>query len=210
MKILNCSIIRKGLHDSESIAITFDDGPHPKYTPMILNILEKKGGSGTFFATGNNISKNRKLTREIAEKGYLLGNHTYSHLNALFTSRGKLHDEILRTKELIEDITGKPNHYFRPPYGVITPSLLSICRRLEMSVVLWNLNTKDFRREPHERIIKRVSMGIKAGAIILFHECHFRDDARDYSESIKAVKIVLDEIILKNLKPVTVDEMLEN
>jgi peptidoglycan/xylan/chitin deacetylase (PgdA/CDA1 family) len=209
MKILNCKIIRKETGASEKIAFTFDDGPHQEYTPMLLDILEEKEGRGTFFFTGQNISNNRNLAKEVVKRGHLIGNHTFSHLNALFSGKKKLRDEILRTKELIEDITGKPNQYLRPPYGIITPALISICKELNLSIVLWSINSFDFRRKSADRIINRVCKKIRSGSIILFHECHFRNKNLDYSNTVTALKTVLDNVILKGLKSVTVGELVE-
>ncbi|MCP4631931.1 MAG: polysaccharide deacetylase family protein, partial [candidate division Zixibacteria bacterium] len=135
MKILGCKIYRRGNKNSGKVAFTFDDGPHTKFTPLIMDTLEKHNSLGTFFSTGVNLEKNRSLAEEMAKRGHLLGNHTYSHPHALYTGRGKLRDEILRSKNLIEEITGSKNRIFRPPFGFLTPSLLSICRNLELSII---------------------------------------------------------------------------
>lgn len=211
MEVLGCKIIRKGLSNNNNIAITFDDGPHPKYTPMILDLLEKKGVPGTFFNSGFNISHNKELTKEVVERGHLLGNHSFNHRNALFTRRKKLKDEVLRTKELIEDITGKTNRYFRPPYGIISLSLIDICKNLNLSLVLWNLNTRDYQRKSYKKIIERIlKKEIKPGSILLFHECNFKNDTLDYANTVKALEIILDITISKGLKLVTIQDMIED
>ena len=211
MNIFGCRIITKGPSNNNNIAITFDDGPHPKYTPAILDLLERKGVPGTFFNSGFNISRNKDLTKEVADRGHLLGNHSFSHGNALFTSRKILKDDILRTKELIEDITGKTNHYFRPPYGIISLSLIDICKNMNLSLVLWNLNTRDYQRKSYKKIVERILIKkTMPGSILLFHECNFKNDSLDYSNTVKALEIILDITISKGLKLVTVHEMIEN
>lgn len=211
MEILGCKIIKKGLGNGNNIAITFDDGPHPKYTPIILEILEKKGVRGTFFNSGFNITRNKELTREVAERGHLIGNHFFNHRNALFTGRETLNYEVMHTKETIEDITGRPCNYLRPPYGIISPSLLSICKMSDISVVLWNVNTFDYRRKSYAQIIERVlKKGMRPGSILLFHECNYKDDSLDFSNTIKALQIILDIMFSKSIKPVTVQELLED
>lgn len=211
MKLLGCRIIRKGLGNRNNIAITFDDGPHPKYTPMILDMLDKKGVRGTFFNSGFNISRNKELTREIAERGHQVGNHFFNHRNALLLNREILNYEVMYTKEMIEDITGNSCNFLRPPYGIISPSLLSICKMSDISIVLWNLNTLDYRRKSYAQIIERViKKGIKTGSIILFHECNYKDDSLDFSNTIKALHIILDIMFSKNIKPVTVQELIED
>ena len=207
MRFLGCDIIRKGPGNSGQIAFTFDDGPHPKNTLNIVEILEEYEGQGTFFMTGENISNYRSIAKEISDRGHLLGNHTFSHPHALFTGRGKLEDEIKRSKDILEEITGEANRYFRPPYGFITLPLLNICRKLELSIVLWNSNSKDYRRKPAEQVVKRIENKIMPGSIMLFHECNFRDKSIDYSNSINALKSTLETAILKGLKPVTIESM---
>ena len=208
MRILGCRIIRKGKKSSDKIALTFDDGPHPKFTPRILDVLAEFNAKATFFITGRNISANKGIAEEIIKRGHILGNHTYNHPRAYFIGRGKLFDEISRTKDLIEDISVKPNRYFRPPYGIITPSMLSVCARLELSIVLWDSNSKDYRREKADTILDRIYKGLKPGSIILFHDRNFADESLDYTNTISALKSFLEKIILKGLKPVTIEEML--
>ena len=209
MKIFNCEIIRKGPGNSNTIAVTFDDGPHEKYTPVLLDILDEKEGRATFFFAGQNIAQYKDLAKEVVKRGHLIANHTFSHRRALFIGREKLKDEIIKTKELIEDLTGKPNRYFRPPFGIITPSLLGICRTLDLSVLLWNVNTFDFLRKPADRIINRIKNKVHPGSIVLFHECHFNKKSLDYSNTAIALKTVLDKGIFGGLKLVTVEELLE-
>ncbi|PJA26574.1 MAG: hypothetical protein CO189_10110 [candidate division Zixibacteria bacterium CG_4_9_14_3_um_filter_46_8] len=205
MKILGCQIIRAFSPNTNQVALTFDDGPHPKMTPKILEILDYTKSRATFFVTGENLIANRELAKLIHSRGHLLGNHTFSHPNALLAGRGKLQDEIYRSKSLIEDITGKTNRIFRPPYGIITPTLLSICRNLELSIILWNSNSKDYRMEKPEVIVKRIEGKIRAGSIVLFHECHFKKISIDYNGTLSALKSVVEILIMKKLQPVILD-----
>jgi len=209
MNIFNCKILFNGPRNSNKIAITFDDGPHRKFTSMILDLLAEKQTHATFFATGKSIVNNKELAEEIASRGHLLGNHTYNHVSALSTNRERLRDEIVRTRDVIEDISGKPNHYLRPPYGHISPALLSICRETELSLVLWSLNSKDHHGKPAPWIVNRIKKRIKSGAVLLFHEGHFSDRTRDYSPTITALAEVLEDIMLKGLTPVTIAEFFE-
>lgn len=209
MQLFNCKIVRKNLTLKDEVAFTFDDGPHPKNSIQIMNVLESAKGKGTFFVTGSNITGNRAVAKEMVDRGHLLGNHTFQHGKALFQRKATLYDEIVRTKALIEDITGKQNRFFRPPHGIITPALLFVCRKLELTIVLWNANSMDFRRESYEKIAKRIDHKVKRGAIVLFHEGHFKDTALDYSNSIEALKCVIKTAVSKNLKLVTLEEMIE-
>lgn len=209
MKILNCDIVRKGPKNSKGLAITFDDGPHERYTPVLLDILEEKKGRATFFFTGQNIIDNRSLAEKVVKRGHLIANHTFSHQRALYLNNKMLRNEILRTKELIEDISGKQNRLFRPPYGIITPSLLKICSTLDLSIILWSVNSFDFRRKPADRIINRLSNKLHQGSIVLFHECHYKRGALDYSNTAVALKTLLDKGILGDLKIITIEELVK-
>ena len=210
MKVLNCRIDISGSNSDSDFAITFDDGPHPEFTPKILEVLESHKVKATFFLSGRNIESNRSTAEDLAGKGHLIGNHTYSHLSAFRIGKVRLLEEIVRTRELIESITGEPNKYLRPPYGHITPAMLSICRNLDMTIVLWSFNSWDFRGISAEKIISRAEKKISPGTILLFHECHFRDGSRDYSATIKAVDSILEYTLKRGLKPVTVAQLLDD
>ena len=210
MKLLNCRIDIRGSRSDSDFAITFDDGPHLEFTPKILEVLESHQVKATFFMSGRNIESNRSIAEDLASQGHLIGNHTYSHLSALRIGKSSLLEEVVRTKELIENITGEPNRFLRPPYGHITPALFSICRNLDLSIVLWSFNSWDFRGVSAERIIRRAERKISPGTILLFHECHFRDGSRDYSATIKAVDSILEYTLKRGLKPVTVAELLDD
>ena len=210
MKLLNCRINIRGSRSDSDFAITFDDGPHPEFTPKILEVLASHQVKATFFVSGRNIESNRSTAEDLASQGHLIGNHTYSHLSALRIGKSRLLEEVVRTKELIENITGGPNRFLRPPYGHITPAMLSICRNLDLSIVLWNFNSWDFRGVSSEKIAGRAERKISPGTILLFHECHFRDGSRDYSATIKAIDSILEYTLKRGLKPVTVAELLDD
>lgn len=210
MNLLNCRIDIRGSRSDGAFAITFDDGPHPEFTPKILEVLKSHQVKATFFVSGRNIERNRSTAEDLVSQGHLIGNHTYSHLSALRTGKSRLLDEVVRTKELIESITGEPNRFLRPPYGHITPALLSICRNLDLSIVLWSFNSRDFRGVSAENIAGRAERKISPGTILLFHECHFRDGSRNYPATIKAVDSILEYTLKRGLNPVTVAKLLDD
>jgi peptidoglycan/xylan/chitin deacetylase (PgdA/CDA1 family) len=192
----------------DSIAITFDDGPHTRNTQKILGLLQDYHAKATFFTTGANLRARRSLAEEMVRDGHTVANHTYHHCNALCTGYKTLYDEIVRTRDLIEDITGKKNFFFRPPYGMVTPSLLSLCHALSLSIVLWNANTADYRRHSPEIMVKRVEKKIKPGTILLFHEGHYSNQQLDYSNTILALDKILQKIAQKKMSTVSLDEVL--
>ncbi len=207
MVLFNCRIDISGSRSGSDFAITFDDGPHAEYTPKILEVLERYQAKATFFVSGRNIESNRSTAEELESQGHLIGNHTYSHMSALRMRKSRLLGEVVRTKELIENITGEPNHFMRPPYGHITPALLSICRDLDLSIVLWSFNSWDFRGISAERIVNRVNRKISPGSILLFHDCHFKDVTRDHTATVNAIDSILEDVLSRGMKPVTVAEL---
>jgi len=206
MNIFNYTIIRKIKTDTDNIALTFDDGPHSEYTPQILDIFQKHKSNATFFCTGRNIKKYPSLLKRMSNNGHCIGNHTFNHPNALFLIKRKLKNEITDTKHLIEDITGKKNIYFRPPFGIITLPLLSICRELGLKIVLWNINSFDYREKKLNIITQRLKKKIVPGSILLFHDCSFKNQLSDYSLTVKSVNVILAYIIEKKLNPVTLED----
>lgn len=190
-----------------TIAITFDDGPHPLQTPVILDVLARHNTKATFFMTGANIRRNKDLLRTVTSGGHEIANHTNNHPNGFFANRSMIFDEIATTKKLIEDTTGIPNIFFRPPYGIFTPAMLSTCKALDLSIILWSINSFDYKCRGESQIASRVIDRVKSGDICLFHDCHFRDITRIYSQTVNAMKTILPYTVSKGLKGVTVGEL---
>ncbi len=206
MNVLKNKILWKGPKSAESVAITFDDGPHSSNTPLLLEILAEKSAKATFFYTGKNICKHKNLAQQAHNQGHLLANHTFSHQRAIFVRKKDLYTEIRKTKELIEDITGEPNRYFRPPFGIITPALLSVCKELSLTVTLWSINSYDFLRPSSERITARIDKKICPGSIVLFHECHFKDSYKKYANTALALETLLTNLNAQKIPALTVKE----
>jgi peptidoglycan/xylan/chitin deacetylase (PgdA/CDA1 family) len=202
------AIIVSGPATRPQIALTFDDGPHPLYTPEILQILKKFDMFATFFMTGANISAHRDIVKRLAGEGHEIGNHTFAHPRSVFCGKRTLTQEIESTTALIEKITGHKPTVFRPPYGLVTPATLAICRRFNLSTILWSTNTRDYAGYAAQRIADRAINGLHPGAILLFHERHFRDSSRSYAATIQALEILAPVIVNRAIKAVTVSQLL--
>jgi peptidoglycan-N-acetylglucosamine deacetylase len=126
------------------LALTFDDGPNPAWTPRLLDILAGHDVHATFFVVGRFAQAEPGLVRRIAAAGHLIGNHSWSHPNLALTSATKVRDELLRTKDTLQQITGQSVRYFRPPFGARRPAVFRIARLLGMAPVLWNAMTSDW------------------------------------------------------------------
>lgn len=201
----------KGPAGCRVIAVTFDDGPHPVHTPRLLEILDAWSAKATFFMTGSNAAQHRELVREVAGRGHEIGCHSYGHsrMRTLFALPGKQLREIRETNTIIESITGKPITLYRPPYGLVSPMLLPVCRKLNLKTVLWNVNSYDFRREHYSIIVTRVVKRLTDGAILLFHDRHHSDATLDYSSTASALEGLLAKCSYAKFESVTVSRLLE-
>ena len=168
------------------VSLTFDDGPDEIHTPVILDILEKHKVKATFFVIGNKAEKQLELLRQIASKGHELGNHSYSH--AFFFDlfgRKKMEQDLQKANEVIKKVTGKRPGLFRPPYGVTTPVLAKVVKKLGYKTIGWSVRSLDTVLKDKEKLTERVIERLHPGAILLLH-----DDRRITGE-------VLEDIILK-------------
>ncbi len=138
------------------LALTFDDGPNPTWTPRLLETLASYDVRATFFMVGHYAEAEPALVRRMAEAGHEIGNHTWSHPNLAMTAPERVRDELARTRETLEQITGKAVRYFRPPFGARRPDVLRTARRLGMAPVLWNAMTSDWEDPSADRIAERL------------------------------------------------------
>ena len=202
------NICFKGKKASQKIALTFDDGPHPLYTPKLLEILDLWKAKATFFMTGINARKNRSIVTDVLKLGHEIGNHSFSHKRALFSSPGAIHEEISSAKKILEDISGSHVYHYRPPYGIISPFTLFACRSLCQKIILWSVNSYDYRKSDYSVINDRLSKKVKSGSIVLFHDGHFANISSDYSNTSKVVENILRKIRSEKLEAVTVSDLL--
>jgi peptidoglycan/xylan/chitin deacetylase (PgdA/CDA1 family) len=154
----------------ESIHLTFDDGPHPITTPLILQELKGCHIKATFFLLGQNAQKYPDLVRQIHNEGHQIGNHSFTHANLIFKNRTFLQDEIQRTMEILENVIGTHSHYFRPPYGYFDWTILNVLRKLKLTCTLWDVDSKDYKRYSVADISDRVIPNTTKGSILLFHD----------------------------------------
>jgi peptidoglycan/xylan/chitin deacetylase (PgdA/CDA1 family) len=142
------------------LALTFDDGPNPAWTPKLLDTLAEHNVKATFFMMGSRAQAQAALVKRMAGAGHLIGNHSWSHPNMARTAAGKIRQELVQTKDALEQIAGKPVRYFRPPFGARRPVVFRIARELGMTVVLWNAMTSDWSEPSADRIARKLTQTI--------------------------------------------------
>lgn len=189
--------VQQSSFEEKTIALTFDDGPHPIYTPKLLDGLRERGVRVTFFLIGQNIDGNEDIIRQMKEDGHLIGNHSQNHMQLTKEQSQEACDQITRTNEKIKSITGKQPEYVRPPYGSWSEELECI---VPMRVVLWNVDPLDWKIQNTSRIVRHIVSHVEDGSIILLHDV--------YDTSVDAALEVIDTLSKEGYNFVTVDELL--
>ena len=184
------------------IAITFDDGPNPEYTPRVLELLSEYNSKATFFCIGNQIEQHPDLLKSISDLGHDIGNHSYSHDPMIdFKKKNEWIKEILQTDVLIQKVTGFNSKLFRPPFGVTTPHLSNAIKETGHNVIGWNIRSYDTAIGNPLIIQKRIIKRVKPGAIILLHDKH------------KHIRSVLEHLLQflkeQDYKMVTITELMD-
>ena len=184
--------------ESPRIALTFDDGPNARYTPLLLDGLRKRNIHATFFLLGENIPENEKLLLRMQEDGHLIGCHTWSHVQLDKISPSNASREILKTNSLIYHITGTYPTCLRPPYGAWKKDLEL---PVTMLPIFWDVDTLDWQSQNPESILDIVRRNVQDGSIILMHD--------SYDSSVKAALAITDELTEKGYDFVTADQLLD-
>lgn len=175
------------------LALTFDDGPNPAWTPRLLEILARHDVRATFFLLGSRAQTEPTLVRQIAAAGHLIGNHSWSHPNLALASASRIKEELSRTSQTLEEITGAPVRFFRPPFGARRPEVLRTARRLGMVPVMWNAMTSDWENPSAEAIAGRLIRAIDTlarqgrAANIVLHDGGHQTPTANRAPSISAV-----------------------
>lgn len=158
-------------HPKKQVAITFDDGPNPNFTPEILKLLQTYNAKATFFYIGKQVEKHPELIKSIIEQGHTIGNHSYTHSKFFdFYGKQRVIEEVQKTDAVVLAITGKKTTLFRPPYGVTNPAIAKAIKQTNHKVIGWNIRSLDTLKTNEDAILKRITKNIKPGSVILLHD----------------------------------------
>ncbi|WP_412042799.1 polysaccharide deacetylase family protein [Flavobacterium sp. C3NV] len=194
------SFCNNPLETEKKIAITFDDGPGI-FTLEVLELLKKYDVKATFFCIGKNIEAHPEILQQIIADGHLVGNHSYSHSKFFdFYNARKIREEIEKTDLLLEKYTSKKINFFRPPYGVTTPSIRRALEKTGHKVIGWNIRSLDGGTKNKELIFNRIIKRVSPGGIVLLHDTA--------SHSVLVLEQFLQFLKQNNYKVISTEELL--
>lgn len=153
--------------DRREVALTFDDGPDPEWTPQVLDLLGEHGADATFFVVGERVERHPALLRRAAAEGHEIGNHTWSHTRLDRCDHDHARSQLRRAHDAIATVTGKAPRLFRPPWGVIDPVGLLAAAEAEYQVVLWSALIRG--RAPQQDLARTLD-AVTPGTVILGHD----------------------------------------
>jgi peptidoglycan/xylan/chitin deacetylase (PgdA/CDA1 family) len=208
-------LVRKGtIYRSDGphkvVALTFDDGPSPLWTPMILEELKKADVKATFFMIGRHVESYPEIARRVAEEGHEIGNHSFNHHVLIYYKMDELEKEIKDTEKMIKDVTGQTAKYFRPPKAWLTDEEKRKIKGMGYKIVLWSLNSKDWVTFDDKYIIKYLLHRIRPGDIILFHDSGgvFSAEGGDRHETVKVISRLVEKLREKGYEFITISGLL--
>jgi peptidoglycan/xylan/chitin deacetylase (PgdA/CDA1 family) len=198
----------RGEKGSRSVALTFDDGPHPVHTRRVLDLLDAAGAKATFFVIGAKVDAHPEVVAEIVRRGHEVGLHSYTHDRLLFMrNESKIVADLVRTQDAVERAAGVRPRLFRPPVGFSSPRTRTAVRQLGLTVAGWSARAFDGAGRPSARVIvSRIARALEDGAVVLLHDASERGDAAP--TSIDAIPELLGELKERGLAAVTVSTLM--
>lgn len=151
--------------DERTVYLTFDDGPIPRVTPWVLDVLDRYGIKATFFMVGDNIRKHPDEFRMVVERGHRIGNHTFNHIRGLSYDINSYLENTDKACRMMMN-----TNLFRPPHGYMSPKQYAELKK-RYKIIMWDLVTRDYNRKFNgEQILQKVKKYVRNGSIITFHD----------------------------------------
>jgi peptidoglycan/xylan/chitin deacetylase (PgdA/CDA1 family) len=199
-----------GIKDSAAIALTFDDGPHPQYTPQLLSALRRYSVPASFFWLGAYVQKSPEVARAVYEEGHWIGLHGYDHQPFIQMKASVLQSNLERTQAAIAQACGldliqvqKEVVDVRPPNGVFTARTLNLLRRWHYRPVMWSLITEDWTQPGCSVIVQRVLQQVQNGSLIVLHDGYY-GGGQDVSATVSQL---IPRLLDQGYQFVTVDQL---
>ena len=194
-------LARRGAQGRPAVALTFDDGPHPEFTPRILDTLREGEAHATFFLVGKEARKYPELVQRIVREGHAVGCHTENHADLSRLGVRAAWRECQGARRELETISGGPISLLRPPWGKMNAGTLLVAAASRMTLALWSLDSHDYRKLPPDALLERMQKAApQAGDVLLFHD--------DGENTVHALPNILDYLRRRELRGVSMEELL--
>jgi peptidoglycan-N-acetylglucosamine deacetylase len=184
------------------VALTLDDGPW-QTTAQILDILKKYEVKATFFVVGRHMETHPNEIRRVIREGHAVGNHTWTHRYHQHSETAAA-EELGKTADLLQQLTGVRTRIFRPPGGVLTNGLVSYAAKQNYATAMWSVDSRDYATAASSTIVDRVVSGVQSGSIVLLH-----DGGGDRTTTAKALPQIISQLRDKGYRFVTLPELME-
>ena len=183
---------------SNTVYLTFDDGPDPEWTPRVLDALDEAQVPATFFAIGEEAKRSPDLVRRIHSTGHAVGNHTYSHRHPWFMSQRAARAQVRDGAQALSDVTGVAPRFYRPPHGRYRPCMSDEAHRCGERVVLWDVSAIDWGPLGTAEAIEKRLHAVRGGNIVLMHDGRNQHNRPD--ELIKILPAFLKRLADRGLR----------
>jgi len=188
----------------KAVALTFDDGPDPTYTPAVLSLLKEYGAKATFFVIGREVLRYPDIVRQEVQAGMEVGNHGLNHLTLQGLDPTAIESDVLPVERAITAISGNRPTLYRLPRGVGDPRALRTLADMGYTTVYWSIDTHDYLTRPPANIAAQVLKEVKPGSIVIFH-----DGGGNQQHTVDAIKLILPQLKAQGYQMVTVSQLLE-
>ena len=187
------------------IALTFDDGPNPYYTPQVLAILKQFGVKATFFDVGYLVADYRIIVRQAFYQGNLVANHSWSHPVLTYFSAQGIQSQLTSTTNIIQATIGVRPSFFRPPYGAVNNTVLATARNLHYITVMWDGSAEDWNLPGVNAIVSKTLYYVRNGAILLLH-----DGGGNRAQTVAALPIIISALKSRGFRFVTIQQLVDD
>jgi len=202
--MLNYPLFNGNTHIRE-IALTFDDGPNPYYTPQVLAVLQQFGVKATFFDVGYLVADYPNIVRQEYHQGNIVANHSWSHPVLTYFSAQGIKSQLTSTTNIIQATIGVRPSYFRPPYGAINNTVLAQARNLHYTTVMWDGSAEDWNLPGVNVIVSKTLYYARNGAILLLH-----DGGGNRAETVAALPIIINDLRSRGFRFVTIQQLVDD
>lgn len=200
-------IILHGPATRKDVAFTFDDGPDDVWTPRIQAVLDTHGVKGTFMCVGERIQLHPQILLQLVRNGHVVGNHSWNHPNFTRIPMAEVRNQIHRTTDVIQNLTGARSRLFRPPYGALNRAVIDTVIALDYKILFWDVDSLDWSRITAEQVSINVLAHAAPGSIILMHSAGGRGERLD--DTVRALPYIIRVLRREGFSFRTIPELVD-